>query len=152
MNGKTKRRTRCIETHRLRLLLTVAARQESGEPIPGINWFAACAEQTVRELIYDGLLTNGRNIRLTPSGRRLIAERIHTKQRKRQKSQVGTYEKAQRQPHKPHDGTIYAPNAPQPSPGQYPKRDMIWRCQGTLDRFIEQFNFDKLMEHAARHR
>jgi hypothetical protein len=136
MNGKTKRRARCVETHRLRLLLTVAARQETGDPIPGINWFAANAEQTVRELIYDGLLTNGRNIRLTPSGRRFIAERIHSAQGEHHKPKVGTYKNTQHQPEQPpHDGTIT--QTPQPSAPWYTNDGKIWRCHGTV--FVDAF-------------
>jgi hypothetical protein len=73
MKGKTKDHTRCVETHRLRVLRTVAARQDKGDPIPNADWFAACAWETVAELIAEGLLTNRGGVRLTAAGRRHLS-------------------------------------------------------------------------------
>jgi hypothetical protein len=75
MARKTKRRIKHVETHRQRALLTVAARQDTGDPIPNIDWFAAIAQPTVRELINEGLLTDNDGIRLTAAGRRHLRPR-----------------------------------------------------------------------------
>jgi hypothetical protein len=150
MNRQRKRRTWRIETHKLRVLRTVAARQDQGDPIPDTNWFPVRAKRTVKKLLAEHLLTDGGDVRLTVAGRRFIAQRIHPAQGKRQKPDIRADEKTQHKPQHPHDGTFR--QTPQPSPGQYRKPELVWRCHSAFHRYIHKINFDKLIEDAARNR